>query len=231
MVILLLIKYLFHFIEFSVLEFGVSIKTHLGRESKLYHIESSEISESCSQRHVLIVPAVNTKHITTADDQRAVERSQTENKASNANIAPLSDCLKVSECSKQVNIEEHQNKENENPVAHVKENVACHCYIIPVRNKDRKFANLDSRIEVSDRVCSTVLRDTVNNFKGTSFSQQIKIRMGTKAFRNIHKEGSSSYQKTYATESVIMSDTSKQPSLQDAYVLSKCNFVSTISLT
>jgi hypothetical protein len=236
--VFLLIKYStnsFHFIEFSVLEFGVSIKTHLGRESKLHRIENSEINELCSQRHVLVVPAVsvgnNSKHVTRADDQRDIETRETYKKANTANITPLSECLEVSECSKQVNVEEHQNKENENPAANMKEDMNCDCYIIPPRNKGRKVANLDSRTEVPDHVCSTVLRDTVNSSKGKGFSQQIRVRMGTKAFANIHKEDSSSYQKPYATASVAMSNTSERSPLQDAYVLSKCNFVFTVNLT
>jgi hypothetical protein len=216
--------------EFYVLEFGVSIKTHLGRESKLYRIENSEINDLCSQQHVFVVPAVsvgsNSKNVSREADQRDVERRQTDKKASTANIVPLIESLVVTECSKQVDIEEHQNKENENPAARMKELVNCDGYIVPLRSEERKVANLDGKREVPDCVCSTVLRDQANSFKGTSFSQQIRIRMGTKTFSNVHKEDVSSYQKPYATASIIMSDTYKQSSLQDAYVLSKCNFCS-----
>jgi hypothetical protein len=203
----------------------VSIKTHLRRESKLYRIENSDINEVCSHQCARVVSAVgcggNSKHITRADDNRDVERRHTDKLANTANMTPLSECLEVSECPKQADIEEYQNKENESPAAHS---------VIPLRNEGRKVANLRSRTEVPDRACSTVLRDTVNSFRGTNFSQQMRIRMGTKTFCNVYKEDSSSHQKPDATAPVILSDTPKWSSPQDAYVLSKCNFLFTVNI-
>jgi hypothetical protein len=213
----------------------VSIKTHLGRETKLYRVENSDISEVCSQQRARVVSAVsvggNSKHVTRADDRRDFERRQTDRIANTVNIIPLGELLEVSVCSKQVDIEEHQNKENENPAARVQGDVNCDRSIIPLRNDERKGANLGSRTEVSDFACSTVLRDTVNSSRGTNFSQHVRIKMGTKAFCNVYKEDSSSHQQPYATAPVIVSDASKCSSLQDAYVLSKCNFVFTVNLT
>jgi hypothetical protein len=215
-------------IVFSVLEFGVSIKTHLGRESKLYHIENSDFNEMHSQQHARVVTAVsvsgNSKHVTRADDGRDVERRLTDRIANTVNTFPLDERLKVSECSKQVDIEEHQNKENENPAAHVQGGVNCDCSVIPLRNEERKGANLGSRTDVPDCACSTVLRDTVNGSRGTNFSQHVRIRMGTKTFSNVYKEDSLPYQQPYATAPVIVADASKWSSLQDAYVLGKYNF-------
>lgn len=213
----------------------MSIKTHLGRESKLYRIENSDINEVRSQQRARVVSAVrvgsNSKHVTRADDHMDFERRQTDRIANTVNIIPLGEHLEVSECSKQVDIEEHQNKENENPAARVQGDVNCDCSIIPLRNEERKGANLGSRTEVSDFACSTVLRDKVNSLRGTNFSQHVRIRMGTKAFSNVYKEDSSPYQQPYDTAPVIVSDVSKCSSLQDAYVLSKCNFVFTLNLT
>jgi hypothetical protein len=207
----------------------VSIKTHPVRESKLYRIENSDINEVHSQQHARVASAVivggNSKHGTRADDRRGVERRQTDRTATTINMIPLGERLEVSECSKQFDIEEHQNKENENPVAHVKGDVNCDYLIIPLRNEEMKGANLGSRTEVPDCACSTVLRDTVNSSRSTNFSQHMRIRMGTKAFSNMYKEDFSSYQQPYATAPFIVSDPSKWSSLQDAYVLSKCNFL------
>jgi len=213
----------------------VSIKTHLGRESKLYRIANSDINEVCSQQCACVVSAVsvggNSNHVTRADDCRGIERTQTDRIANTTDMIPLGERLEVSEYSKQVAIEEYQNKENENPAAHVKGDVNCNCSVIPLRSEERKGANLGSRTEDLDCTCSTVLRDTVNSSRGTNFSQHMKIRMGTKAFSNVYKEDSSPYQQPYATAPVIMSDASKWSSLQDAYVLSKCHFVVTLILT
>jgi hypothetical protein len=226
------ITLIFHSIKFSVLEFGVSVKTHLGRESKLYRIQNSYVSEVHSQQHACVVSAVsvggNSKHVTRADDRRDVKRRQTDKVANTASMTPLSERLEVSECSKQVDIEEHQNKENENPAAHVKGDVNCDCSVIPLRNEERNSVDLGSRTEVPDRAYSTVLKDTVNSCRGTNFSQQMRIRMGTKAFSNVYKEDSSPCRKPYAAAPVTMSDTSKWSALQDAYVLSKYNFVFTV---
>jgi len=194
----------------------------------LYHIEKSDTNEVCSQQRARVVSAVsvggNSKHMTTAADRRDVERRQTDRITNTVIMIPLGEGLEASERSKQVDIEEHQNKENENPAAHVKGDVNCDYSIIPLRNEERRGANLGSRTEVPDCACSTVLRDKVNSCRGTDFSQHLRIRMGTKAFSNVYKEDSLSYQQPYTTAPVIVSDASKWSSPQDAYVLSKCNF-------
>lgn len=199
----------------------MSIRNHLGRESRLYHIEDNETNESHRQQHVLIAPAVtlgsNIKHIQKAAVQKAVAVSQTNKKADVANVAPFCECLEVSQYFKQINIEEHQNKENENPKAQNVNYFNC----LAIRNEQIKAANLDSRTDVPNHVCSTLLRNTVNDVKSTSFPQRVRVRMGTKAFSDVHKESSSSYQKPCDTASTIISGTSKHSSLQDAYVLSK----------
>jgi hypothetical protein len=183
------------------------------------------------QQHACVVSAVsvggNSKNVTRADDHRDVERRQKEKIAITASMTPLSERLEVSECSKQVDIEEHQNKENENPAAHVLGDVNDVCSVIPLRNEARNIGDLGNRTEVADRACCTVLRDTVNSYRGANFSQQMRIRMGTKAFSNVYKEDSSPYWKPYTTAP----DTSKCCSLQDAYVLSKCNFNLSVNLT
>jgi len=213
----------------------VSIKTHLGRENKLYRIVNSDVNEVCSQQCSRVVSAVsvdgNSKHVARADDCSGIEIRQTDRIANTANMIPLGEHLEVSECSKQVAIEEHQNKENENPAAHVKGDVNCDCSVIPLRDEERKGVNLCSRTEVLHCACSAVLRDTVNSCRGTNFSQHMKIRMGTKAFSNVYKEDSSPYQQPYSTAPVIVTDASKWSTLQDAYVLSKCHFVFTLRLT
>jgi len=192
------------------------------------------MNQVCSQQRARIVSAGsvgdNSNHVTRADDRRDIERRQTDRIAITANMIPLGECLEVSERSKQVDIEEHQNKENENPAAHMKGDVNCVCSVILLGNEERKGANLCSRTEVPDFACSTVLRDTVNSCRGTNFSQHMRIRMGTKAFSNVYKEDSSPYQQPCATAPVIVSDASKWSSVQDAYVLSKYNFVFTVTL-
>jgi hypothetical protein len=188
-----------------------------------------------SQQHACVVSAVsvggNGKHVARSDDHRDVERRQTEKIANTASMTPLSERLEVSDCSKQVDIEEHQNKENENPAAHAKGDVYYDCSVIPLRNEERNIVDLRSRTELPDRACSVVLRDTVNSCRGTNFSQQMRIRMGTKTLSNVYKEDSSPYWKPYTAAPVTVSDTSKYSSLQDAYVLSKYNFVFTVNLT
>jgi hypothetical protein len=166
------------------------------------------------------------------DDHRDVERRQKDKIAIAASMTPLSERLEVSECSKQVDIEEHQNKENENPAAtHVLGDVNDDCSMIPLRNEVRNIVDLGSRTEVADRACCTVLRDTANSCRGANFSQQMRIRMGTKAFSNVYKEDSSPCWKPYTAAPVTVSDTSKCCSLQDAYVLSKYNFDLSVNLT
>ena len=213
----------------------MSIKTHLGKESKLYRIENSDFNEMCGQQHARVVSAIvaggNSKHATRADGHRDIERRQTDKLDSTVNMIPLAERLEFSERSKQVDIEEHQNKENENPSALVKGDLYFDCSVIPLRNEETKGAKLGSRTEVLDCACSAVLRDTVNSCRGTNLSQHVRIRMGTKSFSNVYKEDSSPYQQPYAAVPVIVSDTSKWSSLQDAYVLSKCNFVFTVNLT
>jgi len=212
----------------------VSIKTHLGREFKLYHIANSDNNEVCSQECARVLSAVNvggdSKRVTRADVCRYIEERHTDRIINTAKMIPLGERLEVSECSKQVAIEEHQNKENENPAALVKGDVNCDFSVIHLGNEERKGANLGSRTEFLDCACSTVLRDTENSCRGTNFSQHMRIRMGTKAFSNIYKEDSSPYQQPYATAPVAMSDALKWSSLQDAYVLGKCHFVFTLNL-
>lgn len=213
----------------------MSIKTHLGRESKLHRIENSDINEVWSQQHARVVSAVsvggNGKRVTRADDHRDIERRQSDQISNTVNEIPLSACRKVSECSKQVDIEEHQNKENENPSAYVKGDMNCDVSVIHLRNEERKGAKLCNKTEVPDCARSTVLRDTVNSCRGTNFSQHMRIRMGTKSFSNVYKEDSLPYQQPYATAPVIVSDTSKWSCLQGAYVLSKWNFLFSVNLT
>jgi hypothetical protein len=228
-------SYLFLFMVFSVLEFGVSIKTHLGRESKLYRIENSDFDEMCGRQHARVVSALSVggigKHVTRADDHRDIARRQNDKMADTVDMIALGEHLEVLLCSKQIGIEEHQNKENENPSAHVKVGVNCDFSVITLRNEERKGTKLGSRAEVPDCACSTVLRDTVNCSRSTNFSQHTRIRMGTKSFSNVYKEDPSPYQQPRTTAPVIVSDASKWSCLQDAYVLSKCNFVSTVNLT
>ncbi|KDR18574.1 Tyrosine-protein phosphatase non-receptor type 13 [Zootermopsis nevadensis] len=140
-------------------EFGVSIRNHLGRESRLYHIENNETGNSRRQQCVLIAPC-NVKHT-----QKAVAVIQRDNKADVANVVPFCDRLGVSQYLKQINIEEHQNKENENPEAQKVH--YCNSYTLAVRNEQRKATN--SRTDIQDHVCSALSRNTVNDIKGTSF--------------------------------------------------------------
>ena len=201
----------------------------------MYRIENSDFNEMCGQQHARVVSAVsaggNSKHATTADDHRDIERRQDDKIANTINMIPLGECLEVSGCAKQVDIEEHQNKENENPSARMKGDVNCDCSVIPLRNEERKGIKFGSGTEVSDCACSAVLRDTVNSCRGTNFSQHVRIRMGTKSFSNVYKEDSSPYQQPYTTAPVIVSGASKCSCIQDAYVLSKCNFVFSVNLT
>jgi hypothetical protein len=206
-----------------VLEFGVSIKNHLGRESTLYQTENSEASESHRQQHVFISPAVtlrnNTKHIQESIVQKAVTVSQTHKEADIANRAPFCECAEFAQYVKQINIEEDQNKENENPKA--QDVNCCNCCTLAIRNEQTKAANFGSRTEVPARVCSTLLSNMVNDVKGASFPQRIRVQMGTKAFSDVHNKDSSSYQKLCDAASTVVSDTCKCSSLHDAYVLSK----------
>jgi hypothetical protein len=208
---------------FFVLEFGVSIKNHRDGESSLYHVENNETDESRRQQHVLTVPAstlgCNSNHIQRSVVQKAVAVSQTDKKADVPNVAPFCECPESSQYLKQMNIEEHQNKENENPEAQSVN--YCNGCTLAVRNEQRKAANLDSRTDIPNHACSALLLNAVNDAKGTSFSQRVRVRMGTKAFSDVLKESFSSYQKTCDTASTILSGTSKRSSLQNACVLSK----------
>lgn len=229
------IKYFpFPHIDSFVLEFGVSIKHYLGRESKLYHVENNENSESHKQQHAFVMPAVTlgsySKHILKAVGHNDVVR-QTEVNADIANVPQLNECHEISEQLKQTDIEEYQNKENENPVAPMKQDAnSCNFYTLTVRNEQRKAVSLDSRAEVPNHVSSTLLRNTLNDLKGAGFPQQIRVRMGTKSLIDVTKEHLSSYQKPCVTASIPILDTSKQSSVQDAYVLSKYNFIFTVNL-
>lgn len=204
----------------------MSIKKHLGKEYRLYNIENNENNDSHKQQHVFVMPAFtlrrNIKHIQKTVDEDAVVVSQTDKKANIANITPFSECLEVSQCLSQINIEEHQNKENENPAAYMKPGMNyCNFYTLAVRNEQEKVENLDSRVEVHNHVYSPLLRNAVNDSKGASYPQRIRVRMGTKTFSDAHKEDSEPYQKAYDTASIPISDIFKQSSLQDVYVLSK----------
>jgi hypothetical protein len=215
---ILLSVYIYSF----VLEFGVSIKHHLGKEHMLYHVENNEDSESYRQQHVFDIPSNYCKQIL-----KTVVR-QTEGKADIAYVLHVSGCSEASQQLKQTDIEEHQNKENENPAAPMKRDVnSCNVYTLTTRNEQRKALNPDNRPEAPNHVPSAVLRNTVNDFKSAAFPQQIRVRMGTKALIDVTKERN---QKLCVTASIPVSDTPKQSSSQDAYVLSKFSFVFTMNL-
>jgi hypothetical protein len=229
------IKYFpFPHIDSFVLEFGMSIKHHLGRENSLYRVENNENSEAYRQQRVFITPSIthgsNRKHILKAVGDKDVVR-QTEMNADIANVPQLSECPEISHHLKQTDIEEHQNKENENPVAPMKQDAnSCNFYMLTVRNEQRKPVSLDKRAEVPNHVSSKLLRNTVNDFKGAGFPQQIRVRMGTKSLIDVTKEHHSSCRKPCATASIPTIDTSKQSSVQDAYVLSKYSLIFTVNL-
>jgi hypothetical protein len=212
----------------------VSIKHHLGRESRLYRVENNENGESYRQQHAFIMPAINSgsysKHILKDVGHNDVVR-QTEVNADIANVPQLSECHEISQQLKQTDIEGHQNKENENPAAPMKQDVnSYNLYALTVRNEQRKAVSLDSRAEVPNHVSSTLLRNTVNDFKGASSPQQIRVQMGTKSLTDVTKEHHSSYQEPCVTASIPVLDTSKQSSVQNAYVLSKYSFMFTVNL-
>jgi hypothetical protein len=205
-----------------VLEFGVSIKHHLGKGHMLYHVENNENSESYRQQHVVNIPSSYGKQIL-----KAVVR-QTEGKADIANVLHLRGCLETSQQLKQTDVEEYQNKENENPAVPMKQDVnSCNVYTLTTRNEQRKAVNLDNRPEAPHHVPCAVLRNTVNGFKSAGLPQQIRVRMGTKSLIDVTEERN---QKPCVTASIPVSDASKQSSPQDAYVLSKCSFIFTMSL-
>lgn len=190
----------------------------------MYHSENNENSEPYRQQHAFIMPAVTlgsyTKHSLKAVGHNDVR--QTEVNADIANVRQLKECHGISQQLKQTDVEEHQNKENENPAATVKQDASsCNFYTSVVRNEQRKAVSLDNGAEVPNRVSSTLLRNTMNDLKGAGFPQQIRVRMGTKSLIDVAKEHHSSYQKPCVIASIPILDTSEQSTIQNAYVLSK----------
>ncbi|KAJ4433507.1 hypothetical protein ANN_15816 [Periplaneta americana] len=198
-------------------EFGVSIKNYLGRENKLYQVENNE-NNTLHRQHVFVTPALalsaNSKRIQNTVKQKTITGSHAEMEVNGDNVASFNKSSEPSHCLESINIEEHQNKENENPVS-MREG----CRYMS-KNENRKATKMGSSSRVpGQNVYSTLLRNTVNNFNDTNTIHRVKVKMGTKVFGEVQKENNSS-QKTISTVSTSQApEISSQSSVQDVYVL------------
>ena len=115
-----------------------------------------------------------------------------------------------------VHIEEHQNKENENPVIKRPDKDCCKkCKV--ESNEWRQVPKLDSAIKVPKDVCSLM----PNEMRGSYVPQRVRVKMGTKALSDIQKENVSEILKLSECSTPVLSHAKKPSAFSDIYVLSK----------
>ncbi|KAJ9595843.1 hypothetical protein L9F63_012966 [Diploptera punctata] len=152
-------------------EFGVPIRDHFGKEYKLYQIEDKNSSDTIEHQPVLISYAALLEN----------DKKRNEKNVKKKNLVSTQ-VEKIPERKFSINIEEHQNKENENPV---NEKEGCRKSKLD-SNEWRDVPRRRSSIKVPKDV--TTLRDAANNWRGSYVPQRMRVKMGTKALSDAQKE-------------------------------------------